>query len=79
MEKLVVVLLSIVLVALVGFAVYAGVTQAKWISQHCQKMGEISSSTGYATTFNNGTVGYGQVYIPGKTGYKCDDGIERWE
>lgn len=79
MDKLVITGICVVLVILLGFAVYADNLQSKWLAQHCQKIGEVSGSTGFTTTFTNGKVGYGPVYIPGKTGYKCDDGVERWE
>jgi hypothetical protein len=52
------------------------------IAHSCKVVGKVSGnvSTGFATTFSNGKVGYGPVVVntPSKTGYACDDGITYW-
>lgn len=65
---------------IVFFLVKGQMERQEWLDAHCEVMGKTSSSTGVATTVNSsGGVGVGSVYIPGKTGYKCDDGMEYWE
>lgn len=73
-------ILWIFLVALIFFGVKAGNQRAVWLNEHCVKIGEISGSTSIGTGVGtNGSVAVVPVFTSGKTGYKCDDGLEYWE
>ena len=70
------------IVGLIILSAFASADRNKWLREHCEIIGKVSGSVGTAMTFNSGKdggVGFGPVSIPGKTGYKCDDGIEYWE
>lgn len=50
------------------------------IAHNCEIVSRIDSSMGNTTVVTGNGVGIGTVLIPGKTGWKCDDGITyyRW-
>ena len=55
----------------------------KWLvykAEHeCVVMGKIEASVGLGTgVTGNGSVATTTVVIPGKTGYRCNDGMEYW-
>ena len=68
-------LLAVSIVALVQ----AEAKWQTWAQAHCHVIGEISGST-YPTVGVNpkGGTGFGVGFVPGKTGYRCDDGKEYW-
>lgn len=70
---------SIVLFCLVVFVIVvycvAIAKRIDWLKAHCEVIGRVSASNGIGNTFTDGKVGIGTVYIPGKTTYKCDDGV----
>ena len=75
----VVAVLILALCVVVVFGVREEMRWNEWAAQHCKVIGSVSPSTGYGTTITSGgKVGFGPVYVPGKTGYKCDDGMEYW-
>lgn len=43
----------------------------EWASAHCTKIGKYSGSLGVGSDGKT-------LYIPGKTGWRCDDGTEYW-
>jgi len=70
-----------ILVILISvLCVYGIVKRNEWLNLHCQKIGQVAGSNGISTTFDgDGNMHFGTVYIPGKNGYKCDDGLTYWE
>ena len=81
-EKTIITLVVLVFIGLLVFVGYVEIERQKWLDEHCQVIGEVSSSVGTAVTYTggkNGGVGVGPVFIPGKTGYQCDDGKQYWE
>ena len=69
-------LMGVISVSFIGVAVWAGVAdQKKWdafaSSHDCKIVGKEEGSVG--TGFSNGKVA--TIYIPGKTTYHCNDGI----
>lgn len=62
-------------VVLFYFAIVAEIEWQKWAAEHCTVIGHVAPSSGTGIDANgNVTV----VTIPGKTGYRCDDGMEYW-
>lgn len=73
------------LVALLGFVFYMAMADDKeWATfaaaHNCKVVGQISgsSTTAVGIAPSNGAVTITPVYIPGKTGYQCDDGVTYW-
>ena len=71
--------IGLVVAILIFFAIKLGTERQKWLDNHCKVIGEMSGSVGTAVTTTSGKIGVGTVYIPGKTGYKCDNNKEYWE
>jgi len=46
-----------------------------WADEHCKVIGKIESSVGSGLDYSGKP---STVFIPGKTGYRCDDGMEYW-
>lgn len=69
----------LILTGLLFFGIKGLAERQKWLDTHCVVMGKQSGSVGIGNTFTNGKSGISTMYILGKTGYKCDDGIEYWE
>ena len=71
-----------VLVGLIGWLAYE--EDRAWaafkVEHHCAKVGETSASNaiGYGLT-TSGQFGTVVTYTPGKTGFKCDDGVTYWK
>jgi len=52
-------------------------------AHHCKVVGHVTDSVGTAygpVVSSSGKIGYafGTTYVPGKTGYACDDGVTYW-
>lgn len=78
--SLTITLVVLAIVGLISLFVYAGLNRQAWLDAHCEIIGKVSGSTGIGPTVSSsGKVGVGTVFISGKTGYKCDDGMEYWE
>jgi len=76
------IIISIIVITgiLVFFAVKFGNERQVWLNEHCEVIGKVSGSSAPTTGFtSSGNMTFGSTYIPGKTGYKCDDGLEYWE
>lgn len=76
-------LMMAVLLVLAGLCVVGAIKSEKawhaYADTHCKVIGEVSASTGVGTVIgSDGKVGMGTVYVPGKTGYRCDDGKDYW-
>lgn len=52
------------------------VKRKKWLHDHCNIIGKMSDDIGIGVSSNGNAV---TTFIPGKTGYKCEDGFEYWE
>ncbi len=64
-----------------GFAMQA--EQDQWnkfaVEHECIKVGEISGSSTTAIGIGtNGQTTITPIFVPGKTGYSCDDGVTYW-
>lgn len=71
---MIIVCIGIILLFLLCCA--AGTKRQEYLDQHCTKIGEISDDIGFGVGFKGDLT---PVFIPGKTGYKCDDGLTYWE
>lgn len=79
-ETIIITLLGLLLVFVVFFELKSSNERQVWLNEHCVKFAETSGSSVPTTGFStSGNMTFGSAYIPGKTGYKCDDGIEYWE
>lgn len=72
--------IAALMVMLIGIVVWLCVTEsAEWnrfkVAQHCRVVGKTSGSTGFGVGSNGKTV---TTYMPGKTGWFCDDGVTYW-
>lgn len=86
MARVWITLIGIALVgATIGMLAAAYREETTWerfrVAQNCKEIGEVSGSS--ITTVGpiiggNGGVSVGIGYIPGKTGWRCDDGKEYW-
>ena len=69
-------IIAVVLIVLIGLLVKSSIDRQKWLDAHCSIIGEMSGSStvGVGPTFGGSSgMSVTSVYIPGKTGYKCDD------
>lgn len=57
------------------FAIVAEIKWQRWAAEHCTVIGRIAPSSGTGLDANGDVT---VVTIPGKTGYRCDDGMEYW-
>lgn len=69
-----------VIVALLGILLYACIEEGnEWqafsAAHHCRVVGKMESSTAPGITMNGK---FAMTFIPGKTGFQCDDGITYW-
>ena len=82
-------LMPVVVVGLVSLMLLMGIVlyheQQEWdafaIAHHCTIVGKTRGDvvTSVAPIIGgNGGVAVGTSYIPGKTGYACDDGVTYW-
>lgn len=79
MNKIIIIIV-VVTVALLFFGVKYSIERQKWLDENCVKIGEISGSSAVGVGIgSNGKSSVVPVYISGKTGYKCSDGLEYWE
>ena len=80
MEKIFITILFI-LVFVSSFILAQKLGERKeWLNNNCVKIGSQSASSAPTTGFTtSGNMTFGSTYIPGKTGYKCNDGLEYWE
>lgn len=80
MEKIIITIIVAMIGVLLFFSVKTVEERNAWLQSHCTVMGKISGSSGIGTAVGtNGQVGIVSTYTSGKTGYKCDDGLEYWE
>ena len=56
--------------------ILASVERQDWLDKHCTVIGKMSGSVAPGITTNGS---FAATYIPGKTGYQCDDGKTYWE
>lgn len=71
-------IIGILLLALAVFIVigiYGDMRWQQWANQHCKVIGEVSPSSGIGFTTNGKMT---TVFVPGKTGYACDNGQQYW-
>ncbi len=75
--------IGLLLVGLLGMiaygAWYSHKEQVKWdayAAVHCKVIGKMDGE--YANSLD-GRGNVGVVYVPGKTGYQCDDGLTYWK
>lgn len=67
-------------IVLCVFAYNESVERQNWLNSNCKIIGKVSGSSTVATgVSSNGNVTVTPVYIPGKTGYQCNDGLTYWE
>lgn len=76
-------LIGVGLFLIVALALFFGIKDEmdwqRYAKEHCKVIGEISGSSTTAVGFaSNGSVAVTPVYIPGKTGYLCDNGKQTW-
>lgn len=72
-------LFIVIIVVLVILGARAHATRQVWLDAHCKVIGEMSGSVGVGTGLAGGKVAVTTTYIPGKTGYQCDDNKQYWE
>jgi len=82
-EDWVIGVLVVAMIALIAVVTVFGIRdQLRWdkyAAEHCRKIGEISGSSTVAVGSNGkGGITVSPVYIPGKTGWACDDGQQYW-
>ena len=65
-------------VLVLGYAIKSEADWQAWADEHCTVIGKTSSSTGVGPAMTGAGSGVSVVVIPGKTGYRCDDGMEYW-
>lgn len=71
--------ISTILIIILLIQILLSYHRNKWLSENCEIIGKISSSTGTTLTFNGNGTSIGPVFIPGKTGYLCNDNKTYWE
>lgn len=72
--------LGILFIISLPFQLYNQCQRQKWLEQNCKIIGEMSSSSSVGIgTSSNGSLAMVPVFIPGKTGYQCNDGKQYWE
>ena len=63
----------------IGFLVlvaYAAIKRQEWLTAHCTVISRVAGTNSTITTFGtDGEMHTGSVFTPGKTEYKCDDGV----
>lgn len=75
-------IIGIIIVALLALGVWAAMHDAnEWkqfsVEHHCKVVGHMSGSTAVGPS-TGGKGGVAVVFVPGKTGYACDDGQTYW-
>lgn len=75
-------LLVVIIVAIIGLCAWAAIHDTnEWkqfsIAHHCRVVGQMDGSTAVGPSIG-GKGGVSVVYVPGKTGWLCDDGITYW-
>lgn len=73
---------ALVIILIVGGLKLAVDEDNQWLAfaveHHCRVVGKTSGSVGFGTGLVGGKIGTITTYIPGKTGYLCDDGVTYW-
>lgn len=70
----------ILLITIAQIAIHNSLKRKKWLEQNCKIIGEISPSSSVGMGISsNGSLAMVPVFIPGKTGYQCNDGKKYWE
>lgn len=67
--------LALLIAVLTGFAMKESYDWHKWAERHCKVFARTSGDTVIGIGANGQMT---TAYIPGKTGYRCDDGMEYW-
>jgi hypothetical protein len=76
------VIFGLVIVALLGVCAWAAIHDVnEWkqfaAAHNCRVVGHMDSSTAVGPSLS-GKGGVAVVFIPGKKGYQCDDGVTYW-
>lgn len=80
MDKFVVIGVIILVIFLTILLGVGGVQRYQWLDEHCEVIGKMSGSTSIGVGFgSSGGSSVMPIFSPGKTHYKCDDGLEYWE
>lgn len=69
--KTLIAIAAVLLLIFVVYAIKADREWRRWADTHCKIIGKTSGSVGIGS---NGS----SVFVPGKTGYQCDDGMTYW-
>jgi hypothetical protein len=72
------VLISIIVVGFFIFLLKLSFDRVQWLDEHCHQIGLMSGSIGFGPASGKDS-GMSTVFIPGKTGYQCDNGMTYWE
>lgn len=83
MDRQEIIMFSVMAMIIIGLIVCIAILSEQrqsWLDEHCEVIGNVSGSSAPTIGFiTSGNMTFGSTYIPGKTGYQCDDGLEYWK